>query len=898
MAFNKEKILQSAQELISKGKMADAIREYQRILSQDPRDQNALNIIGDLYSRMNNPTEAVRYYTKLADVYVKEGFLVRGIAMFKKISKLDSRDTNAMERLADLYTMQGLLSEARAQYLQLAEIYLKSNQAPQAMQVMQKVLDLDPENLKIQERLAGLYERHGQPVEAGKIYRRMAERLLNEDQVPESLQRLEKAVALAPNHPEIRLTQARALHRSGRAPEALAALEGIANLEEQTDALELLLTLRLETGQPDAAFELAEKIFAADPHKVGGLMQLARYAAKQGDSRRTLDLLGRVGDAALQHDPFHTLEALREISELIPDAPQALELLARAAREVGDQPTLVSALARQARAASAAKEWARAKQLYDEVITLDPNNLELSHELRQVREAMGEAVAVSETPAEAPPAFLDQLEPPLATIELDEETQAYFNATVTDIDLFSSYGMIDKALDLATQLVGRLPQHPLANEKLLDLYIASSNNRGVAEVAARLENIYREAGNYQRAEELNRMAQQYGGVVAAEAVAPEISKPAAVVAKPAPGPAPAATVAAAPEEVDLSAEWMAAASSEGLVTPEAVEAAPEPAAIEEPAAVFNAKEATEEIEFYLNQGMLDMAQDVVGRYEQDFPGETTLQELRNRVEAITTAPAPEPPPPPVEAAPEPVAAPEPIAEPEPVVEPEPAPALAEAEAGESYELVLEEQPKEPAPAGAGMSAESFFSDLAGELDAALAGKTAPPPAAKSPAPPPRAAAPSQPPAVIPALGVLAEVFDEFKADMGEVEEVEDVETHYNLGIAYKEMGLLDEAISEFQKASKAAEKQHAHTNFFQCCILLGHCFMEKGHPQIAARWYERALKTPGLDEEGATALRYDLGIALEQAGDRKAALNCFLEVYGSNVDYRDVGERIRELQGA
>ena len=358
MAFNKEKILQSAQELISKGKPADAIREYQRVLAQDPRDQNALNIIGDLYSRMNNPAEAIRYYTKLADVYVKEGFLVRGIAMFKKISKLDSHDINAMERLADLYTMQGLLSEARAQYLQLAEIYLKGNQAPQAMQIMQKVLDLDPENIKIQERLAGLYERHGQPIEAAKVYRRMAERLLAEDQVPESLQRLEKAVALAPDHPEIRLTQARALQKAGRAQEALAALEKIANLEEQTDALELLLTLRLETGQPDAAFGLAEKLFAADPHKVSGLMQLARYAAKQGDSGRALELLGRVGDAALQHDPFHTLEALREIADLMPEEPQALDLLARAAREAGDQPTLISALAHQARAA--AKEIGRA----------------------------------------------------------------------------------------------------------------------------------------------------------------------------------------------------------------------------------------------------------------------------------------------------------------------------------------------------------------------------------------------------------------------------------------------------------------------------------------------------------------------------------------------------------
>ncbi|HXE74421.1 MAG TPA: tetratricopeptide repeat protein [Candidatus Xenobia bacterium] len=896
MAFNKEKILQSAQELIGKGKLAEAIREYQRILSQDPRDQNALNIIGDLYSRMNNTTEAVKYYTKLADVYVKEGFLVRGIAMFKKISKLDPRDTNAMERLADLYTMQGLLSEARAQYLQLAEMYLKGNQTPQALQVMQKVLDLDPENLKIQERLANLYERHGQPVEAAKIFQRMAERLLADDNVADSLQRLEKAVALAPDHPAVRLTQARALQKSGRSQEALAALEKIANLEEKPDALELLLTLRLEAGQTDAASELAERIFAADPHRAGGMMQLARHAARSGDEARTLDVLGRAGEAAIQHDPFNTLETLREIADALPNSSPALEWLARAAREVGDQPSLVSALARQARAAAAAKDWARAKTLYDEAVTLDPNNLELSHELRQVREALGEAVAVSETPGEAPPAFLEQLEAPPAVVELDEEGQAYFNATVTDIDLFSSYGMTDKALELATQLVARLPQHPTANEKLLDLYIASGNNAGVAEVAARLEKLYRDAGNYQRAEELNRMAQQYGGVVAAaEAAAPALGEPAAVAAAPEPAPAT--------EEIDLSAEWMAAATEQGLVASEAVEAAPEPPAVEEavpveeapPAPVFSPKEATEEIEFYLNQGMFDMARDVLGRYEQDFPGEPALSELRRRVEAAAAAP------PVVEAVPEP--APEPVPEPEPVVEavPEPEPVAAgEAEEGESYELVLEEQPKaEPAPATAGMTAESFFSDLAGEIDAALAGApAAPAPAAKTTAPPPPKAKAPAPPAAAPSLGVLAEVFDEFKADMGEVEEVEDIETHYNLGIAYKEMGLLDEAISEFQKASKAAEKQHAHSNFFQCCILLGHCFMEKGHPQIAARWYERALKTPGLDDEGATALRYDLGNALEQAGDRKGALNCFLEVYGSNVDYRDVGERIRELQGA
>ena len=95
---------------------------------------------------------------------------------------------------------------------------------------------------------------------------------------------------------------------------------------------------------------------------------------------------------------------------------------------------------------------------------------------------------------------------------------------------------------------------------------------------------------------------------------------------------------------------------------------------------------------------------------------------------------------------------------------------------------------------------------------------------------------------------LKEVFDEFRADLGEMgAEEEDLETHYNLGIAFREMGLLEEAISEFQKVAKANEKGKAFRYAMQCCTLLGLCFMEKGQPNIAAIWYERALRTPSLD---------------------------------------------------
>ena len=143
---------------------------------------------------------------------------------------------------------------------------------------------------------------------------------------------------------------------------------------------------------------------------------------------------------------------------------------------------------------------------------------------------------------------------------------------------------------------------------------------------------------------------------------------------------------------------------------------------------------------------------------------------------------------------------------------------------------------------------------------------------------------------------MSDVFNEFRADMGETSpEGEDLETHYNLGIAYREMGLLEEAISEFQKVAKANNTGRAFRYAMQCCTLLGLAFMERGQPSIAAMWYERALETPGLDQETILALRYDLGVAQELAGDTSAARKSFSQVYGVNIDYRDVGERLAAL---
>jgi len=142
--------------------------------------------------------------------------------------------------------------------------------------------------------------------------------------------------------------------------------------------------------------------------------------------------------------------------------------------------------------------------------------------------------------------------------------------------------------------------------------------------------------------------------------------------------------------------------------------------------------------------------------------------------------------------------------------------------------------------------------------------------------------------------------DDFRSELGleESEPVEegDYETHYHLAIAYKEMGLMEESIREFQDAINMVRADDGSRRFFQCCNLLGHCFMEQGMPNLALMWYRRALETPNLNDEEKQALLYETANAYEMGGETPKAVEYFEQIYAVNVDYRDVSSRLESLR--
>ena len=146
----------------------------------------------------------------------------------------------------------------------------------------------------------------------------------------------------------------------------------------------------------------------------------------------------------------------------------------------------------------------------------------------------------------------------------------------------------------------------------------------------------------------------------------------------------------------------------------------------------------------------------------------------------------------------------------------------------------------------------------------------------------------------PNLG-LQDLRSELGLDDIDSETDSDYDTHYHTAVAYQEMGLLDEAIKEFQDAVGLVQPNDPNRRFFQCANLLGHCFMQKSMPHLALTWYQRALETPALSDEEKQGIWYELALAYEAEGDMSNAGRYFEQVYAENIDFRDVSERVKNI---
>jgi tetratricopeptide (TPR) repeat protein len=140
---------------------------------------------------------------------------------------------------------------------------------------------------------------------------------------------------------------------------------------------------------------------------------------------------------------------------------------------------------------------------------------------------------------------------------------------------------------------------------------------------------------------------------------------------------------------------------------------------------------------------------------------------------------------------------------------------------------------------------------------------------------------------------VEEVFTQFKKGVAQTVKAEDTDTHYDLGIAYKEMGLLDDALQEFETALLGASRRKE----VDCLSMIALCRTEKGDAAGAAQAWRRALRSDHLTPDAARAIHYELATAYRAQGDAESALWYLNKVVRADRTFRDAAAQLAALGG-
>src|SRR6516164_198593 len=390
MAYNKSKFVEAAQKLLNQGKVAQAIAEYQQILKYEPKDQVTLMTIGELYIRQGQTFQAIDYFERLAQIFVGDGFLTKAIAVYKRIAKLAPEEIRPLERLADLYVQQGVMSEARPLILQLAEIHLKNNRQPEAVSLLKKLLLAEPDNIRIQIRLADLYQAMGQNTEAIEAYVSAAQRALARADHAEAEKLADKALKIDASNSAAITVKARSYSAQGNLSQAAEVLKGLPGLEKGGEQAEFLLDLYLKSEDWDDANSLAMKVFEADEKNFTLVQKVAEAELESGQADRAMKLISKLRipmiDAG-EHDVISHL--LNELASRMPGRLEPREWLVDTYGRMSDSFRLPDALVQLGDALVAAKNYQRAKEIFEQLVDRQPESDSAKRKLNGVLVKMG-----------------------------------------------------------------------------------------------------------------------------------------------------------------------------------------------------------------------------------------------------------------------------------------------------------------------------------------------------------------------------------------------------------------------------------------------------------------------------------------------------------------------------
>jgi len=841
------------------GEQGRLLETLRRMVDLDPENVASCVKLGDLYTKAGKNAEALELFRRAAGHLRENKRVEEYLKVAERIALLAPDDLKLTRELAHAYLSRGDTKRA------LAKLQLCFKAEPKDVETLRLLaqafrdLGQSSKTTSVYKELARVYEEKGRRDEARLTWKQVLD-LSPEDAEAQEALGAAPVVAAAP--------AARAVPPAGSPPGARApatgpppgasagpggapppvpaagrpraVAAGAAGRGAGADSIARLLTeadVYRKYGLHQKALEHLQKVLAQDAEHVDALDRVCELRETLGDRIGAADAAERAARALLEHGPEDKVRAAVErLRTLDPSRPSLPEL-----------------------AGAAGLEW-------EQAVPAGPgtpageDDLALAHAA-----AEGEEVIAEEGP-EAAPALAGEAAEEVAEPAAVEEVGA--EDVEAEADASEELAVAGQAVpdELVAEVEAVGAQSGPSDEPPAEDATAVADEE-VLSLAVDEPMVADAEDGPQPAVSLEEEVASISAL-APEGPEPVLDEPGPVAAGLAPG-RPASGDALPPPELEFvpeeEVEPLAATVEAGRAGPEAIEPepiTPLPAELEfvpeeEPAEAAAAPPEPpqaparplaaeppglaaelEEVAFYEGQGLLDEALGAVRDLLDGHPGHPLLAERLADLEAQVVARGAPPPP----------SAVEPTAEPSPGA-PQAEPARAAPADGDfdiGRELAAELGPGElPAP-----SAEDFQYSV-------------------------------------------EDVFDQFKRGVEKAVRPEDSDTHYDLGIAYKEMGLLDDALGEFRTALTGKNRRKE----VDLLTMIGLCHGMKGEHREAVQAFRHALHSEYLTGEAAKALHYELGAAHEALGETAVALWYFQKIVKVDPRYRDARAHVERLGG-
>jgi len=916
------KLLRDAEKHVLQGKISQAIGQYLKIVKSDPEDVLTINTIGDLYLRQGRIGEANKLFQQVAENYCRNNFLLKAIAVYKKILTSDPKNLEINSTIADLYARQGLNVDARIQYLHVADLYNKSGKSEESLLAFEKVAEIDPSNADVQLKLAEICQEQGSNEKAHLHLVGAARARAKAGNHEAALGAYKKAIELQPSDAEVLSGFLESAIQIGEISSVLEHLHQCVEKTPEDIALhELLGRAYLAAGDLEKSLENFRLAFTVDDGRYDNFLSASKAFLEAESHDRAAECLDPIISVLIsRRETDKAVEAYQQILESEPEHLITLKKLADLFSATNDEPKYLDTLQKIAHFHSQGESPADALEYIERILQINPSNEEYQEMHRRIStEAFPgtpytppSAVIEARTLAKEPGSPTDDL-----SVVLGDDSDGGSDSKIVEIDLLLNYGMKEKALKILREMETQDPKNREVRTRLAAIYREDGQNRQAAEQCLLISALQRKAGDADAAEKMLLEAQKLapewvdddfnikafaaehgimveeGGATREESATREFSDGL---------------------EVDLSGDlseiFFRDGGDEGILENREMSSMDSEAMVDEMPSELppslpaeSVGEQLQEVDFYIRLGFHDEARsklDEIAKKNPDNPELTSrYQQLDGGQAEPWAGPTSTPTATPEEAgivdeeppSPEGESPPESIE----IVDKHSAPA--ELEMQEAVELpeAVEFQVAVPTAQARTITAQEAVGEESEVI--ALSGG----PVASETVNP--AGQPDAPDFLNPASAearintMFADLIDEVNALTDQEIAREDFETHFNLGIAYREMGLIDEAIKEFQGAMKVLDSAKSPREAIQCSGMLSTCFLDKGMPRSAIRWCQTGLGVKDISQHETLALQYDLGIAHSLAGDSEKALDCYGIIFSVDPSYRDVAQKIDNIRG-